>query len=151
AAFHYGQVNGEGLTPGFWKTNADNNAAVAWPRNAAGQLIYATTATLESVFDVPDNLGRDNTTLVQALALGASGTDGLLRAAAAGLLSATHPRVAYPLTARQVIDQTNAALASGNSTQINTLRTTLDGYNNLGSDLDQNGNTNGPQFAAELP
>src|SRR5262249_61998511 len=89
--------------------------------------------------------------LVEALALTGTGSDALLRPASSALLSATHPRVAYPLTARQVIDQTNAALASGNLTKINTLRTTLDGYNNLGSDLNQQGDTNGPLQAAGVP
>jgi hypothetical protein len=34
---------------------------------------------------------------------------------------------------------------------MNALQATLNGYNALGSDLDQNGNTSGPQFAAFTP
>src|SRR5581483_6850908 len=36
----------------------------------------------------------------------------------------------------------------GSTALMNSLRATLDGYNALGSDLDQGGNTNGPQHAA---
>ena len=94
---------------------------------------------------MPDSLGRDSATLIQALAFTATnGPDTLLRSATEALSNATHPRAAYPLTARQVIDWTNAALAGGDSTQIDALRTTLDGDNALGSDLDQDGYTNGP-------
>src|SRR5262249_14433657 len=79
-----------------------------------------------------------------------TGANALARSAAAALLNATHPRVAYPLTASQVISQVNTAFA-GTTNAMNTLRSTLDGYNNLGSDLDQNGNTSGPQLASSVP
>jgi hypothetical protein len=82
---------------------------------------------------VPDSLNLDSTILSEALALNGAGASALLRHAVAALLSATHPRIAYPLTARQVIDQVNAALA-GSATQIDALKNTLDGHNNLGSD-----------------
>src|SRR5262249_40771604 len=150
AAYHYGQVNGEGLAPAFWRTNATTNGAVAWPRTVSqtGTLIYPTTATLGSIFVIPSSIPRGSTTLVQALGLTATTVaDALLRSTTAALLNATHPRVAYPLTARQVIDQVNTALA-GTPTHMKTLPAALDGYNSLGSDLDQNGNTNGPQHAA---
>ena len=99
-----------------------------------------------------DSLGRDPATLLQALDFTATnGPDTLLRSATAALSNATHPRGAYPLTGRRVIDRTNAALAGGDSTQSDALRTTLDGYNALGSDPDQDGYTNGPQDAAGAP
>jgi len=69
------------------------------------------------VFDVPDSLGLDNTTLLQALNFkGGSGTKGaaqnLLRAAVAALLNSAHPGVDYPRTTGEVIAAVNAALAS---------------------------------------
>jgi hypothetical protein len=96
--------------------------------------------TLESVFNVPDALGLDATTLLQALEFGGgSGVDGasriLLRAAVAALLNSTSPDVDYPLTTAQVISQTNAALATGDRDQILALASRLDGFNNLGCDL----------------
>jgi hypothetical protein len=92
------------------------------------------------VFDVPDSLGLDNTTLIQALNLkGGSGTAGaarnLLRAAVASLLNAAHPDVDFQLTTAQVIDQVNAALASNNRNTMLNLASTLDGYNNAGCPL----------------
>jgi hypothetical protein len=150
--YHWGQRKGEGLTPGFWKNNADNYNAVAWPRDASGTLIYSPDQTFGSVFNAPVQLGLTALTLAETLSLGGnSGASALARHAVAGLLSATHSRVAYPLTARQVIDQVNTALASGNANQIESLKNTLDVYNNLDSDLDQHGNTSGPQFAAAAP
>ncbi|HVK13697.1 MAG TPA: hypothetical protein VM597_33430, partial [Gemmataceae bacterium] len=149
--YHYGQKRGEGNTPAFWKTNADSGNAVAWPRESNGDLVYLPTWTLESVFDVPDGLGLDDTTLTDALGFTGGAHFALLQQAVAALLNATHPRIAYQLTARQVIDQVNAVLAGGNAAHIANLRSTLNGYNSLGSDLDQNGNTSGPLQAAALP
>ena len=150
-SYHYGQKRGEGNTPGFWKTNADSGTAAAWPRESNGDLVYLPTWPLESVFDVPDSLGLDNTTLADALGFAGNAHFALLQQAVAALLNATHPRIAYQLTARQVIDQVNSALADGNASHIANLRSTLNGYNSLGSDLDQNGNTSGPLQAATLP
>jgi hypothetical protein len=151
--YHWGQSKGEGLTPGFWKNNADSNGAVAWPRfpDRTGPLVYSPTQLLGSVFNVPSSLGLGNIDLDDTLNLGGAGAQALPRMGVAALLNATHPRVAYPLTARQVIDQVNAALASGNATTIENLKNQLDSYNNLGSDLDQYGNTTGPQLAAAAP
>jgi hypothetical protein len=150
AAFHYGQARAEGRVPGFWRTAAAKGAA-AWPRDGAGRLVFPTTTTLESVFDVPDGLKRDTTTLVQALGLTATtGPGALLRSAAAALLNAAHPRVAYPLTAGQVIAQVNGALGGGPAAAT-ALRTTLDRYNALGSDLTVRGTTNGVIRAASRP
>src|SRR5205807_8826378 len=116
-----------------------------------GPLVYSPTQPLGSAFTLPSSLGLGTTTLSGALGLsGTTGANALVRSAVAALLNATHPRVAYPLTAAQIIGQVNAALA-GNSNGMNALQGTLNGYNNLGSDLDQNGNTSGPQLAAGLP
>ena len=76
-ANHTGVKKGEGKTPGFWKNNADKWDAAAWPRDASGTLLYAPTATLESVFDVPDALGIDNATLLEALDFNGGGVHAL--------------------------------------------------------------------------
>src|SRR5262249_49071823 len=152
-AYHWGQANGEGLTPTFWQTNANSMGAVAWPRfpDKTGPLVYSPSQLLTTVFTIPSSYGLGSTTLLQGLGLSGGGPNGLMQAAVAALLNATPPRVAYPLTAPQVIAQVNAALASGSSSTISSLKSTLAGYNSLGSDLDQNGNTSGPQRAAVVP
>jgi hypothetical protein len=113
----------EGCTPGYWKNHID-----AW-------VGYTTGQTVESVFDVPDVFGLDNDTLLTALAYqGGTGDVGaakiLLRAGVAALLNAANSSIDYPLTTAQVIALVNAALA-GSSSDMLTLATTLDGYNNL--------------------
>jgi hypothetical protein len=136
-----GARNAEGLTPGFWKTNAANNDAVAWPRNAMGTLIYDPSDTLESIFDIPDALDFDDVTLVEALNFGGAFEQALLRHAVAGLLNATHLNVAYPLTAPQLIQAVNAALASGDASEVEGLKDELDVFNSLEANLDQHGET----------
>jgi hypothetical protein len=153
-AYDYGIRNGEGLPASFWQTNANSHSAVAWPRfpSQTGALVYSPSQLLTSVFTIPSSYGLGSTTLLQGLGLTGNGASGLMSAAVAALLNATHPRIAYPLTASQVISQVNSALASGNTNTIKSLTSTLTGYNNLGgTSLDQNGNTTGPQLAAFAP
>ena len=38
-AAYLGRAGAEGLTPGFWKNNADNKNAIAWPHEPDGKLI----------------------------------------------------------------------------------------------------------------
>jgi hypothetical protein len=123
----------EGLTPGFWK-----NHTAQWQG-------YSPNQTLESVFDVPDSLGLDNTTLLQALNFGGGpGVKGaaqnLFRHAVAAILNAAHVHVDYALTSSQIITQVNSALASNNASTINTLKDKLDTYNNAGGGIDAHGN-----------
>ncbi len=120
-------TGGEGLTPGFWK-----NHLGAWE-------VYTPNQTLESVFDVPDSLGLDNKTLLEALNFGGGpGVNGaaqiLLRAAVAALLNSTSSTIDYPLTTAQVISQVNTALASLDRNTMLALATQLDAFNNLGGD-----------------
>ncbi len=101
--------------------------------------------TLESVFNVPNSLGIDNVTLLQALGFqGGSGVSGasriLMRAAVAALLNAAHPDVDYTLSEGQVITQVNAALATLNRDTMLTLATSLDTFNNLNCSIDAHGN-----------
>jgi hypothetical protein len=118
----------EGCTPGFWKNHPE-----AWVGFTTGQ-------TLESVFDVPDALGLDNATLLEALSFqGGSGNVGaariLLRAAVAALLNAASPDVDFTLTTAEVIAQVNTALASQDRATMLALATDLDAANNLGCPL----------------
>jgi len=117
----------DGCTPGYWKNHPDS-----W-----GPTGFATGATLESVFDVPNGFGLDATTLLQALDLGGGpgaqgGAQILLRAAVAALLNAAHPDVDYAQSSAAVIAAVNAALASGDRDTMLTLATTLDNQNNAG-------------------
>ena len=118
----------EGRTPGFWK-----NHLSSWVGLSPNQ-------TLESVFNVPDSLGLDSKTLIQALNFGGgSGVQGaaqnLFRHAVAALLNAKHPNIDYPLTSSTIISRVNSALASGNKTTIENLKNELDGFNNLGGSM----------------
>ncbi|HEX9713283.1 MAG TPA: hypothetical protein VGB52_12150 [Actinomycetota bacterium] len=120
---------GEGCTPGFWKTHPNS-----WP---AG---INPGDTLETWFDVPDSLGLDNVTLLDALAFeGGKGVKGaamiLLRAAVASLLNAAHPDVDFNWTTGEVITAVNTALASGNRGTMLSLASELDEDNNAGCPL----------------
>ena len=86
---------------------------------------------------MPDTLGRDNDTLLQALRYqGGSGVSGgariLLRAAVAALLNSAEPDIDYPRTTTEVIADVNTALASGIRSTLLALAAELDGDNNLG-------------------
>jgi hypothetical protein len=124
------RLGAQGCTPGYWKNDADKKGAVSWPPTG-----YSPNQTLESVFDVPDALGKDNVTLLEALSTGGGGVDALLRHAVAALLNAAHPNVDYAKTSADVISAVNAALASGNATTIENLKNDLDKFNNGGCPL----------------
>ncbi|MGQ0609044.1 MAG: hypothetical protein ACT4OQ_11360 [Chloroflexota bacterium] len=117
---------GEGCTPGYWKVPQHHDS---WA--ATG---YATSDTLESVFNVPDSLGMDNVTLLQALQGGGGpgvtgGAKILLRAATASLLNASHPDVSFGQTEAEVISAVNTALASLNRGTMLALAGDLDDAN----------------------
>ena len=123
----------EGLTPGYWK-----NHTAQWSG-------YTTNQTLESVFDVPDHLGLDNKTLLEALNFGGGGgvqgaAQNLFRHAVAAILNAAHPLVEYAMTSSSIISGVNSALASNNPTTINSLKDQLDAFNNAGGGIDAHGN-----------
>ena len=118
----------EGLTIGYWKNHTED-----WEVFTPGQ-------TLESVFNIPDVLGLDNVSLLDALAFhGGSGVLGgarnLLRQAVGALLNSAHSGVDYPLTTAEVIAAVNAALASGDRAVMLTLAGQLDDFDNLGADI----------------
>ena len=101
---------------------------------------YSPIQNLESVFDVPDSFGLDNTSLRQALSLtGGTGNRGaariLLSAATAALLNAAHPDIDYPRSTSDVIAAVNAALASHDRDTMLSLASALDQDNNFGCPL----------------
>jgi hypothetical protein len=63
----------------------------------------------------------------------------LLRHATAALLNATSDCVGYGMTAEEVVDAVNEALASCTRSEWNTLGTRLDELNNEGCPLNQAG------------
>ena len=122
----------EGLTPGFWKNHTD-----LWSGYATGQ-------TLESVFDVPDSLGLDNRTLLEALSFrGGPGVQGaaqnMFRHAVAALLNAQHPLVDYPLSVSAIVTRVNSAPAANNAGAIASLKDELETYNQFGGGIDAHG------------
>jgi hypothetical protein len=138
-----GTTGNEGLTPGFWKTNAEQRDAVAWPRTAEGGLLFDPTQTVVTLFANVPTVYAD-LTLVEALDLGGGGVEALLRHAVAAALNAAHPDVYYPLTLRQVIELVDEALASGDPRMVEQLKDRLEGYNELGARLDANGEVSPP-------
>lgn len=108
----------EGCSPGFWKKKS-------WAGTG-----YTQGQTLESVFDVPDSLGIDNMTLLEALNEGGGGATALLRHGVAALLNAGHPSLAYPLDPYWTIQYVNGGLASGDADEIESRKNQLDLWNN---------------------
>ena len=125
---HRGQAGAEGNTPGFWKNNVG-----AWPA------VYSPLILVGDVFDGVPSPDADETLLEALGTLATAGVDSLMAHAVAALLNATHPLVAYPLTPGEIVARVSAALATGDRTVIQALKDLLDGYNNLGSDLDAHG------------
>lgn len=120
----------KGCTPGYWKNHAESWLATG----------YVSSDPLESIFDMPDALGFDSTTLLQALKFGGGpgvvgGAKILLRAGVASLLNGSHPNVNFPMSDDAVISQVNAALAGNDRNAMTSLAATLDRENNLGCTL----------------
>jgi hypothetical protein len=141
-AGYLGRGTAEGLTPGFWKNNADNKNAIAWPHDpVTGQLIWDPGQAVSTMFSALITVGSPyaDLSLEDALGLGGGGIQALLRHGISGVLAATSPFVAYPLTAAEVINAVNAAILAGDSTGIENLKNRLAGYNNAEADLDSNG------------
>ena len=130
----------EGCTPGYWK-----NHNGFWSQKARlyvnvffgplGWLGGGDPALRAAVTGAIGDLTLDN-------ALSYRGNrnrfEALLRSSAAGLLSATHPEVEYPLSAEEVVQMTRSAWQAwlvGDYTSVETYKNTLDNSNNLGCDL----------------
>src|SRR5262249_19679139 len=83
----------EGLTPGFWKNNADNKNAIAWPHDGDGNLIWDPGQAVSTMFSalLTINSPYAGLSLSDALALGGGGIEALLRHGISGVLGATSP------------------------------------------------------------
>jgi hypothetical protein len=122
----------QGCTSCYWKQEQHLDS---WAPTS-----FSPDQTLESVFDVPDRLGLDNFTLLQALSFqGGSATMGtarsLIRSGVTALLNSAEPDINYPMSPTEVIDAVNASLASGSRASMIDLAILLDKYNNLGCPL----------------
>jgi hypothetical protein len=125
-------LGAQGCTPGFWKN----------PKHFSLWVTFTPGQTVGSVFIVPSTFpdgsngsSLASATLAQGLAFqGGSDLNGasqiLLRAAIAGILNASNPGVAYPMTAGQIISAVNGALASGDRNTIVNLAAQIDAANN---------------------
>jgi hypothetical protein len=122
----------QGCTPGYWKQKQHLDSWI--PAS------FSPDQSLESVFDVPDSLGFDNVTLLQALSFqGGLEVGGaaeiLLRASVSAVLNSAQPDVNYPLTTTDIVDTVNTALSSGSRSAMIELAVRLDKFNNLGCPL----------------
>jgi len=120
----------EGLSHGYWKNHLGD-----WPATD-----YSPTDTLGEIFDLPASIDLGSSTLLEALKFQGGDTltekaQILFIQAVAALLNASHPNINYPLTPAQVITYVNAALDSGDEDIILELKDELDGYNNIGGDI----------------
>jgi hypothetical protein len=94
-----------------------------------------------AVFDLPvDYADLGSAMLIEALRWhgGPDPIDAarnLIKHATAALLNATHPDVDYMRAAADIIDDVNAAMATGDSHEMNTLKSALDDDNNSGCPL----------------
>jgi hypothetical protein len=127
---------GQGCTPGYWKNNWTKKGGTAFgPTGVDGD-----ATTLGDVgfagFSVLDG---DATSFVDALAAQGGGESAVMRHGAAAYLNASHPDIDYGKSAADVVAAVNAALAAGDADGIEALKDELDGLNNEGCSLDQQG------------
>jgi hypothetical protein len=110
----------EGCGHGFWK-----KPSRAWTGFSRDQTVGAVFTGLPP--------GIASLTLSDALTQGGGGLNALIRQAIAALLNAENSEVDYPLTTAQVVDMVDDAVANGDEVAIDSLKDTLDGFNNLGA------------------
>jgi hypothetical protein len=113
-----------GCGHGFWKTHPE-----AWVGYAPGAPLSSTFTMGETYADIASK------TFAEALEFGGGNTivekaQLLLREAVAALLNAAEPSVNYEWTTLQIVSTVNSALASENAGQIETIKNTLDWFNN---------------------
>lgn len=113
-------LGARGCTPGYWKQ----------PQHFDSWTVYTQTDTYNSVFGV--NAFTPSFTLLQALEQGGGGINALGRHSVAALLNAVSPDVDYPITSTDVIALTQAAINSGDPSQIEQAKNQLASFNELG-------------------
>lgn len=126
----------QGCTPGYWKQL--NQHEWAWDPDNSGDT-YLTTDSFEAIF------GLSGTTLGAAYTLfdavdnegDGDGPTMLARHATAALLNINNPDVNYPYSTSELISQVQNAFAVG---EYQSLKDTLDGFNNAGCPLGNNPN-----------
>jgi hypothetical protein len=141
-----GSCNAEGCTPGYWKNNAKNWQASAWPVGISPDDKVSVYFTIPGCLSGCTVNGKSfgNNKLKQALSFqGGDDKCGkaeiLLRAAVAALLNSSSDCVSYGHTQAEVIEMVNAALASCNGGQIVSVAAHLDELNNSGCPMNQRG------------
>ncbi len=124
------EVGDEGCSPGYWKNHPEAWSSTGYTPGTKVVAVFANAAAYipntHTLMDALNYRGGPKT---------ADKAQILLRQAVAALLDASHPGVAYPISAAQVIQRTNDALASGDKDAILELKDVLDEYNNLGCPL----------------
>jgi hypothetical protein len=133
---------GEGLTPGFWKANAENWEAGAWVSENPEDDFNARFGTsvelkLAKGNSDTDKGSSDSPTLYGALGARGGGDNALARHCVAAKLNVENPDVSYPLVLDEVINQCRVALNGDDNDAKNALKDTLDALNNLGADISQ--------------
>jgi len=131
----------EGLTPGFWKANAEKWDAGAWlelPEDDFNS-VFGTDVELRLAKGNADtDKGTsDNPTLFGALGARGGDENALARHCVAAKLNAEEGHIDYPMSRAEVIAQCADALNGGDSDEINDLKDLLDEQNNLGADISQ--------------
>ena len=130
------------MTPGYWKSNAENWGAGAWyvedPTDKFNT-VFGTSATLKLSKDksTTDKGSASDPTLYGALGAVGGDVNALARHCVAAKLNVENPDVNYPMTYDEVINQCHDAIVSGDKNTMNALKDILDGYNNLGADISQ--------------
>jgi hypothetical protein len=132
---------GEGLTPGFWKQNATFRSKVTGNIGEAWLDAGFTPpgVSLSTLFTSLAGTQYASLNMLQGLSLSGGGIQALIRHAVAGILNASHPGIEYDLTVDDIKTAVNAAILGGNAATIEDLKDDLDGFNNLGADVDQHG------------
>ena len=147
----------EGLTPGFWRANAQNWGASAWPENpnelfksndsgifgpnnsGAPDFDAHYTIQLNPNFDYFNPGTANAPTLFGAIAAEGGDVNALARHCVAAKLNAEHPDIDYPVDAADVYDEIikpcTDALNSGDVALMNALKDQFATWNEYGADI----------------
>ena len=136
-------ANFEGHTPGFYKNNWDRFCDQSDPGPApfgdCSWVLERGDDDFSDAFGIAEIELRANgkntypdPTLREALDANGGGVNALARSCVAAKLNAEHPEINYPIDADTVIAECKAAYDSGNASEINSLHSQLDAWNNLG-------------------